>query len=340
MLLVGVINSMKDFDHVVVTLLPENDFKKELVVRVHCLNYRSKLNLLSSVRCLRKIITENQIDLIHCHLLPATFLARLAKPKRIPLIFSVHNRLSESAFKTSRISWFLEKISYRRTHLAIFVSKDTYEDYQESIGIKGAFHILPNYVEDKFFQQNHVVQPTTKKDTLKLVSIGSLKNQKNHSFLLKALSNYASPFTLEIYGEGPTKPALLKEISELDLTNQVRLMGTIEDPSKVLPNYDLFVFPSQYEGYGLAPVEAMAVGLPVLLSDIAVLREVTQNQAIFFNLDDEADFRSKVRELHADPNKRQKLSVESKKLANAIGRKDQYIRTLKSIYRKQIGNNK
>ena len=67
--------------------------------------------------------------------------------------------------------------------------------------------------------------------------------------------------------------------------DNVFLIGTVDDAEKVwLYNHcEAFVFPSLYEGFGLPPLEAMACGCPVLVSDIPVEREVCGDAALYFN---------------------------------------------------------
>ncbi len=67
-----------------------------------------------------------------------------------------------------------------------------------------------------------------------------------------------------IFGEGPLRAALEAQIDALKLTARVKLPGTIEAPAAALRQADLFALPSRYEGFGLAMVEAMACGLPVV----------------------------------------------------------------------------
>ena len=74
-----------------------------------------------------------------------------------------------------------------------------------------------------------------------------------------------------------------------------------------MENARCFVFPSQYEGFGLPPLEAMALGCPVATSDIAPLREACGEACIFFDPDDPEDIAERVMALSNDEAQRRLL---------------------------------
>jgi len=114
----------------------------------------------------------------------------------------------------------------------------------------------------------------------------------------------------------------------------VKLKGKEKKIETILHQYDLFVMASSYEGYGLALAEAMASGLPVLISDIPVFREVAGEAAFYFSLTDVSDF---ARQLTLIYDLKQKgdltaWSNRSKARAREIASKEIYFKKLKSIY--------
>lgn len=330
-LLAGTVPALTSFNHVIVTLKRGHDFEKALeTIPQYCLNYRSKLDLLRSVKRLREIIKKHNVDLIHSHLLTSTFIARLAKPKQLPLAFSVHNLLSESAFKISRLSKWLEKLTYKKTNHIIFVSNNAKRDYDQQIGIQGSFDILPNFVEDIFFEK-YQTKHYTKHTPFRLVSVGTLKEQKNFSYLIKSLARIKD-CTLDIIGDGPLKSKLNLEIKSHGVEDRVNLLGKQKDLASILPNYDLFVMASHYEGFGISAIEAMALGLPTLLSDIEVFREVAGNAATFFKPNNIEDFISKMNELKSSNKKLALLSKMGNEQAQKVSGKKEYLNKLSEIY--------
>jgi glycosyltransferase involved in cell wall biosynthesis len=88
------------------------------------------------------------------------------------------------------------------------------------------------------------------------------------------------------------RKAIEEKIQSCKLTAEVQLFSGLSD-IEVRCFYrlcDLFVFPSTYEGFGIPIIEAMAAGCPMVLSDIPVFREITENLGIYFRYDDADNF--------------------------------------------------
>ena len=84
----------------------------------------------------------------------------------------------------------------------------------------------------------------------------------------------AMPATLLMVGDGPERPEAEKEAEELGVTESVRFLGRLDQVVTLLQATDLFVLPSQTESFGLAALEAMACGAPVVASRAGGLPEV------------------------------------------------------------------
>ena len=94
--------------------------------------------------------------------------------------------------------------------------------------------------------------------------------------------------SLDIYGDGSQKQMLLEQINQHGLS--VQLKGKAHDIPAIMKQYDGFVMTSSFEGFGIVVAEAMAAGLPLILSGIPVLREVTEGRAFFIDLQKPASF--------------------------------------------------
>ena len=84
----------------------------------------------------------------------------------------------------------------------------------------------------------------------------------------------AIPSTLVMVGDGPERLDAEREARELGVAEDVRFLGRLDPVAPILAATDLFVLPSQTESFGLAALEAMACGAPVLASRIGGLPEV------------------------------------------------------------------
>jgi glycosyltransferase involved in cell wall biosynthesis len=114
-------------------------------------------------------------------------------------------------------------------------------------------------------------------------SVGRFREEKGQGVLIRAMANVVHIFPeacLLLVGDGPDREKLQKLSEELNLHNYIHWVGQL-DPEAVIAYYnimDLAVVPSRFEGFGLAAVEAMAAGLPVLASKVDGLCEVIEHE--------------------------------------------------------------
>lgn len=107
-------------------------------------------------------------------------------------------------------------------------------------------------------------------DTVVIGHVGRLNEAKNHKFLFKVFSEYhkINPNSVLIcVGDGPLLTELKNMIASYDLNNSILLLGERTDVSELYSAFDIFMFPSLYEGMPNSLIEAQANGLPCLYSD-------------------------------------------------------------------------
>ena len=111
--------------------------------------------------------------------------------------------------------------------------------------------------------------------------VGRLEAHKDQKSLIKAiriLKNRNINANLFLIGDGLLYPVLLNITKKLSLTKQVKFLGARNDVEKLLNKFDIFVFSTTNdEGFGIAMVEAMGKGLPIIASDVGACREILQN---------------------------------------------------------------
>jgi glycosyltransferase involved in cell wall biosynthesis/SAM-dependent methyltransferase len=139
-------------------------------------------------------------------------------------------------------------------------------------------------------------------DIPKLIFVGRLEEQKNPEFLLKVLANIKQPWELSVVGSGSLELKLKNMAEELKIAPRIRFLGVRQDVPELLASHDLFLFPSLWEGFGLAVVEAAAAGLPVMASDLPVLRELLNNEiATLLPANDQVAWAQAIQSALADP---------------------------------------
>ena len=332
-MLVTVVKQLSEYNNIMVTLYPENEFGSEVQCdKIFCLNLKSKLLTPVAAVQLRKIIKENNVSIVHSHLFWSTVVARMGVPKKIPLLTTIH------AFVASSIEYqpwrmkIMEKLTYKiRKSTIIAVAKGALEEYFNFINVKPhqAYHLY-TFVDTAVFNEAAAVK---KKEsaTFRIVTVGNLKEQKNHRFLLEAFKELKDEnITLDIYGKGPLQNELQQTIDEYQL--KVTLKGQVKNIQDEIRQYDLFVMSSLYEGFALSVLEAMALGMPILLSDIVSFKEQCDDTATYYKLNHTHDFTSRLLALKNNQQQLQFLSMACKQRVLQNYTLQKHMQQLKTIY--------
>jgi len=154
-----------------------------------------------------------------------------------------------------------------------------------------SIHVVPHGVEPEFESIAH--QRSAGPGKRLLLCVSTLHPHKNLDRLVRVFQRFHArhpDYELVIAGlRGFFADRLERAIELADLTKAVKLTGWIprEDLYALYQRADAFVYPSMFEGFGMPVLEAIAAGLPLACSDIAVLKEVAANCAVYFPPEDE-----------------------------------------------------
>jgi glycosyltransferase involved in cell wall biosynthesis len=138
-----------------------------------------------------------------------------------------------------------------------------------------------------------------------LLYVGSRKNSyKNFDLVLRAFCGCVENTTAHLicFGGGPFSPLELERIDQLSLTSRVH---QAEGDDAVLAGCyagaGALIYPSQYEGFGLPPVEAMGMGCPVISSNAPPMPELLGDAALFFDPDDPSQLCERIHTMNSNP---------------------------------------
>ncbi|WP_340101525.1 glycosyltransferase [Salinibaculum salinum] len=156
-------------------------------------------------------------------------------------------------------------------------AKDTYAKYVDETKID----VIPLGVDPDIFE----FRP--RKETHDLVAIGRLKRRKGYDVLFKALPKVIESFPdthLHVFGEGPAEPTLKGLARELGVNNHITFHGYVEQSvvREYLERARAFVHPSRSESFSLVRLEAMAVGCPVVVTDVSGAKEMVNDGDVGF----------------------------------------------------------
>jgi glycosyltransferase involved in cell wall biosynthesis len=310
-MLVRVIKELDEYENVVVTLFPLDHFGKELQCdKLICLNLRSLFALSLAAFKFRKVVKAEKPDIVHTHLFWPTVIARLSVPKKIPLITTIHAFIASSVEYKHWYIRFLDKLTYRfRKSIIIVVAKNALQEYFSFLKLKPyKAYALYTFVDIARFDISHA-KPKEPSPVFRLVSVGALRTQKNHNYLIKAFAALKNKdIELHIYGTGNLEQELQQEINETGA--RVILKGEARNIEEIITQYDLYIMSSGFEGFSLSVLEAMAMEMPLLLSDIPSFREQCDGIATFFSLTDVNDLIQKIAAFSAKTSDELKLAGE------------------------------
>jgi glycosyltransferase involved in cell wall biosynthesis len=170
--------------------------------------------------------------------------------------------------------------------------------FDEKIITSGKVNIIKNAIETSKFIYNQTNRDEFRKklnieDKFVIGHIGRFQPQKNHNFLIevfKEVKNRYNNSVLILVGDGEDRDKINAKVSDLNLENDIIFIGVSNEIPALLQAFDIFLFPSHYEGLGIVTIEAQAASLKTIVSD-AVPREVQVTDLVeFISLNNSAKF--------------------------------------------------
>lgn len=217
---------------------------------------------------LARWVRKQDADVVHGHLWSASILSALARPGGAGLVWSHHNM--DSRIRGMR-GWPYRHY-WSRVDAHTFVT-DAARAYHEEVVARPARRVavIPNGTNVDDFRTVHPRPGPV------IGSLGRLIPGKGFGVLIDAaarLIEESPTLRLRIAGSGPAASSLRERIRSRGLEDHVDMVPKVADVSGFLGSLNVFVMPSRREGFGMTMLEALAAGLPVVASDLPVLREV------------------------------------------------------------------
>jgi N-acetyl-alpha-D-glucosaminyl L-malate synthase BshA len=292
------------------------------------------------------VILNHDLDLIHAHYaIPhasAAFMAQQilkAQGIEIPFVTTLHGTDITLVGKDASfepVITFCINHSNAVTTVSESLKKDTYQHFKVTRDI----HVIPNFVVEDAENEHYTVymrQKYASDGERILCHISNFRPVKRVDDVLKVFAkvNAQIPSKLILVGDGPDRYHCERLCRELNLCNQVIFLGKVRDTAHVLEMADVFLLPSETESFGLAALEAMAVGVPVISSNTGGIPEVNIHgySGFLSNVGDIDDMAKNTLELlkpenHATFKKQAKLRSEEFSLARILPMYEELYRTL------------
>lgn len=230
---------------------------------------------------LRRMLISERPDVVHSHLYFPDILSRVAAPQFCKLITTLHAEdkwwTEQTRMRSVGKTW-LDSITgrSRRVHY-VSVSEDVRVKAGHALKIPMQRHrVIYNGVDVAcfpFVRRTKIERPT-------IVQIGRFYPEKGHVVALNAFALLRKSYPdvrLVLIGDGPLRFVLESHVRQLGLADAVVFAGVREDVSAQLGAADIFWMPSEREGLGMACLEAMASGLPVVATAVGGLQEAVSD---------------------------------------------------------------
>lgn len=239
-------------------------------------------------------------DVVHTHNTAAQLFAALGSKfcvtRLVTTEHSTSNRRRKWKWYTSIDRWMY--LQYQK----IICCSQKVNDYLQSIYALGPSYCITinNGVDiDKFENANATLQLRNNlpEGSKVLTIVGGFRWEKDQDTIIKALTLLSDNYHLFLVGDGVRRNILETMTKKLGLGNRVHFLGFRNDIPQILKSSDYVVMSSHFEGLSLSSVEGMAVGHPMLASNVDGLKQVVEGAGVLFEHADPEDFAMKIKEL-------------------------------------------
>jgi len=253
-------------------------------------NLKSVKKCRKAIGQLWKVTGQYSFAWIHCHSPIGGVLARLVSHyRKLKVIYTVHgfHFYQGAPVKNWMLFYPIEKLLAYWTDSLITVNQEDYWLAKKNLKAGAIYKISGVGIDCIRFRQRGDDRERLKRrqeicriyhipmDAVILLSVGELSKRKNHQVVIAALALLVRHDVYYIIcGQGELKKKLVHQAKQCGMKNRIRLVGYQEEVDRLYQNADVFVFPSLQEGLPVALMEAMAAGLPCVVSDIRGNREL------------------------------------------------------------------
>ncbi|WP_313028711.1 N-acetyl-alpha-D-glucosaminyl L-malate synthase BshA [Soonwooa sp.] len=235
-----------------------------------------------------QVVKLYDLDILHAHYaIPFAYSAFYAKQmlkednKDIPLITTLHGTDITLVGQHPSYNKAVE-FSINQSDAITSVSESLKQDTLKNFHIKKEIQVINNFIDNKLFDVENICcrdQFANKGEKI-LIHVSNLRPVKRIQDVLEIFKNVEKSINskLVIIGEGPDMEVINNFLSDNpELITKIRLLGKVDDLQRILILADVFLLPSEQESFGLAALEAMAAGVPVISSNAGGIPEVNIN---------------------------------------------------------------
>ncbi|MDB9955032.1 glycosyltransferase [Flavobacteriaceae bacterium] len=284
----------------------ETFFFRELKSKkVKIFSLGKKKNILNPFYILKLIRKMRGYDLVHVSLFPSLYwvaLAKILSKNDIKLIYTEH--ATHNRRRNIFVFKYIDEFIYKQYAHIIAISPETNKNLKSHLRGEHKITTVYNGVDiDKIRNdQNSIIDDLRSKYQSKklLVQVASFREAKDQDTLIRALSLLPEYFHVLFVGEG-RRMQVCKDLAEqLGVSNRISFLGLQNNIGAILRISDIVIMSSHWEGFGRSAIEGMAVGKPVIASNVVGLANIIRDAGLLFEVGNEINLVNKILSLSSD----------------------------------------
>ena len=289
---------------------------------------------LEAIRQIQRIVADGRYDIVHCHTPIAAMCTRFAcrklRKQGTKVFYTAHgfHFYKGAPLKNWLIYYPVEWLCAHWTDTLITINQEDYAFAQKHLHagrveyVPGVGIDVAKFRDAKVDRGEKRRQLGMPKDAFLLLSVGELNENKNHITVIRALAALQDKNVhYAIAGRGKLYDTLLQQARELGVADQLYLLGHRDDMPELYKAADVDVFPSIREGLGLAAIEGMVAGLPLICADNRGTRDyATKENAIVCNATDVDAYAAAIQKLRDDEYLREQMGIYATQSASRFER--------------------
>jgi len=300
---------------------------------------------------LARLLRREEVDIVHSHdNFPASYARIAAMLARVPIVYVTYHNIYHWL---TPLNHLINRYFASLTTRIVAVSRSAMEYSMEKDGIPaGKYRVIYNGVDPnqrKGFdlkRKSYRRELDIPENAQVIGNVASLSQRKGQRLLISALAAvgeiYPQAVIVIVGSERDDEPlvrqSLEAQAAGLGLSERLFFTGSRTDVQDLFSMFDIYVMPSETEGFGYALVEAMSAGVPAIAADIPALSEVSEygKNALLFRSGDFSDLAQKLEFALGNPDKMREMAEIARVEANEKFSLDRMVSGYQSMYDEDV----
>ena len=264
------------------------------------------INLYNPLMVFKLLSIFKKYDLIHVHLFPALYWVAIAKMFSLSgtkLVYTEHN--THNRRRNSVVFKWLDRLVYSQYARIIAISDATKQQLDRHTGVPRKSVVVPNGVQIGELRKSSATLPQDWQKKFRgkkvMVQVAGFRPEKDQDTTIRALAQLPSDYVAVFVGDGERRLACEQLSAEMGVEHRAFFAGVQSEVAPFINSADVVVMSSHWEGFGRTAVEGMALGKPVVASNVSGLSEIVSGAGRLFEVGDFRALSENVLELLENP---------------------------------------